>query len=92
MSLCCRITTFLAGRALETAPEDQTWLEPAANPFSWELLNTFGAFPAVLDRHVTEFFPQFFRDGQYFGATLQEEARHGPSRPPSSVETPPSSG
>ena len=64
----------LAGRALETGAEDQTWLEPAANPFSWELLNTFGAFPAVLDRHVTEFFPQFFRDGQYFGATLGKDA------------------
>ena len=73
MSLCCRITTQ-AGRALETGAEDQTWLEPAANPFSWELLNTFGAFPAVLDRHVTEFFPQFFRDGQYFGATLGKDA------------------
>jgi alpha-galactosidase len=24
----------------------------------------------VLDRHVTEFFPQFFREGAYFGRTL----------------------
>ena len=64
----------LAGRALETGAEDQTWLEPAANPFSWELLSMFGAFPAVLDRHVTEFFPQFFRDGEHFGATLGKDA------------------
>ena len=40
------------------------------NPFSWELLQLFGAFPAVLDRHVTEFFPQFFADGKYYGRTL----------------------
>ncbi|HJZ46054.1 MAG TPA: hypothetical protein VKE41_02770 [Roseiflexaceae bacterium] len=42
----------------------------APNPFSWRLFELFGAFPAVLDRHVTEFFPQFFREGRYYGATL----------------------
>ena len=44
------------------------------NPFSWELLRLFGAFPAVLDRHVTEFFPQFFADGKYYGRTLGIDA------------------
>lgn len=44
------------------------------NPFSWQLLELFGAFPAVLDRHVTEFFPQFFREGRYFGKTLGVDA------------------
>jgi alpha-galactosidase len=44
------------------------------NPFSWQLFDLFGAFPAVLDRHVTEFFPQFFREGRYFGKTLGVEA------------------
>jgi alpha-galactosidase len=42
----------------------------APNPFSWQLFQLFDAFPAVLDRHVTEFFPQFFRTGEYYGATL----------------------
>jgi alpha-galactosidase len=42
----------------------------APNPFSWQLFQLFGAFPAPLDRHVTEFFPQFFREGRYFGTTL----------------------
>jgi len=42
--------------------------------FSWRLFELFGAFPAVLDRHVTEFFPQFFRSGQYFGKTLGVDA------------------
>ncbi len=42
--------------------------------FSWQLLKQFGAFPAPLDRHVTEFFPQFFREGRYFGRTLGIDA------------------
>jgi len=40
------------------------------NPFSWQCLLWFGAFPAPMDRHVTEFFPQLFRDGSYYGKTL----------------------
>lgn len=44
------------------------------NPFSWQLFEKFGAFPAVLDRHVTEFFPRFFPGGRYFGRTLGVEA------------------
>jgi alpha-galactosidase len=40
------------------------------SPFSWRLCALFGAFPAVLDRHVVEFFPQFFAEGDYYGATL----------------------
>ena len=44
------------------------------HPFSWKLLRLFGAFPAVLDRHVTEFFPQFFASGAYYGKTLGMDA------------------
>ena len=44
------------------------------NPFSWRLFERFAAFPAVLDRHVSEFFPQFFRDGAYEGKTLGVDA------------------
>lgn len=44
------------------------------DPFSWQLLLTFGGFPAPLDRHVTEFFPQFFRDGAYYGLRLGVDA------------------
>jgi len=40
------------------------------NPFSWELFLLFGAFPAVLDRHVIEFFPWLFPEGKYEGKTL----------------------
>ncbi|HUT24032.1 MAG TPA: hypothetical protein VM492_06810 [Sumerlaeia bacterium] len=45
------------------------------NPFTWELVDLFGAFPAVLDRHVTEFFPHLFaKKGSYYGRTLGVEA------------------
>ncbi len=44
------------------------------NPFSWQLMQHFGAVPSALDRHVTEFFPQFFRDGTYYGRRLGVDA------------------
>ena len=47
--------------------------EPEDNPFSWELYRACGAFPAVLDRHVTEFFPERFSRGDYYGLRLGEE-------------------
>jgi alpha-galactosidase len=47
---------------------------PDDNLFSWQLFRLFKAFPAVLDRHVTEFFPQFFRAGSYYGRTLGIDA------------------
>lgn len=39
-------------------------------PFAWQCLLWFGAFPSPEDRHVTEFFPQLFRSGRYYGRTL----------------------
>jgi alpha-galactosidase len=47
---------------------------PTDNPFSWRLFSLFDAFPAVLDRHVCEFFPQFFARGEYYGKTLGVDA------------------
>lgn len=41
-----------------------------AAPFSWELYRTHGAFPAVMDRHVTEFYPGLCRPEAYYGRTL----------------------
>ena len=46
----------------------------ADNPFSWSLFETYGAYPAVSDRHVTEFFPERFPEGQYYGRTLGVDA------------------
>jgi len=47
---------------------------PHHNLFSLELLLRFGAIPSALDRHVTEFFPQFFRTGYYYGQRLGMDA------------------
>jgi len=45
------------------------------NPFSWWCLQTFGAFPAVCDRHVIEFFSHLFAgEGGYYGKTLGVDA------------------
>jgi alpha-galactosidase len=43
-------------------------------PFSWELYQLYGAFPAVLDRHVTEFYPDICRKEAYYGTTLGVES------------------
>ena len=40
------------------------------NPFSWDLFELFGAFPSALDRHVVEFFPHLFHEGNYYGQKL----------------------
>lgn len=64
-----------ATRFAEAGTAESGAAEPSGdNPFSWRLLQLFGAFPAVLDRHVTEFFPQFFREGAYYGKTLGVDA------------------
>lgn len=44
------------------------------NPFSWEIFRRYGAFPAAEDRHVTEFFPQRWPGGAYYGKTLGVDA------------------
>lgn len=44
------------------------------NPFSWHLTLLMGAFPAPMDRHVTEFFPALFATGSYYGHTLGGDA------------------
>ena len=39
-------------------------------PFSWQLFELLGAYPAPGDRHIIEFFPHLFRDGKHYGKTL----------------------
>jgi len=46
----------------------------ADNPFSWSLFDAYGAYPAVNDRHVVEFFPERFPGGRYYGLTLGVDA------------------
>lgn len=44
------------------------------NPFAWELFHRYGAFAAAGDRHVTEFFPERFASGDYYGKKLGIDA------------------
>src|SRR5690606_24936500 len=44
------------------------------NPFSWQFFEKYKVFPAVLDRHVVEFFPERFPGGSYYGKTLGKDA------------------
>ncbi len=48
-------------------------LSPSDNPFSWELYKAYGAFPAVLDRHVSEFFPERFFGGEEYTSDVVGE-------------------
>ncbi len=67
------------GEAIDTSRLGQTFPEMGApsesfkasdNPFSWSVFEAYGAYPAVNDRHVTEFFPERFPKGDYHGKTL----------------------
>lgn len=49
-------------------------IKAAHNPFSWELFDRYGAYPAANDRHVTEFFPRRWPGGAYYGKTLGVDA------------------
>lgn len=56
-----------------TVHEKDVWgsrFRVADNPFSWSLFEAYGAYPAVNDRHVSEFFPERFPNGNYYGRTL----------------------
>ena len=54
-----------------TSPKEWDTSVLKDNPFSWQLLQLFGAFPSCLDGHVTEFFPHFFaKEKGYYNKTL----------------------
>ncbi len=40
------------------------------NPFCWSLFDSYGAYAAVNDGHVVEFFPERFPNGDYYGKKL----------------------
>jgi alpha-galactosidase len=66
------VSPDLAQKFAEAGTPDEKAVD--AEPFCWHLTHLFGAFPAVRDRHVSEFFPQFFRSGRYYGKTLGVDA------------------
>lgn len=43
-------------------------------PFAWSFFLRHGAFPAPGDRHITEFFTEYFPGGVYYGKTLGVDA------------------
>ncbi len=54
----------------DTTLAQRGWSVVAHNPFSWSLFDAYGAYPAVHDRHVVEFWPERFPQGRYYGKTL----------------------
>ena len=65
----------------EIAEKDEfiNWITDRAprysdDPFSWSFFEEHGVFPIMLDRHVSEFFPQRFPKGKYYGKTLGIDA------------------
>lgn len=45
-------------------------------PYTWELFQTFGAFPCVGDGHICEFVPGFQGKGSYYGKTFGFDGGH----------------
>jgi len=48
--------------------------QQSANPFAWWFLENQGAYLAPGDRHVTEFFTEYFPGGNYYGHVLGKDA------------------
>ena len=69
-----RLADLSASEETDRPPDQGGSSVESLHPFSWHLFELFGAFPAVLDRHVTEFFPAFFPQGRYYGRTLGVDA------------------
>ena len=44
------------------------------DPFTWSIFERYGMLPVALDRHITEFYPERFPHGQYYGRTLGVDA------------------
>ncbi len=44
------------------------------DPLAWSIFERYGVFPVAIDRHVSEFYPERFPHGQYFGRTLGVDA------------------
>ncbi len=64
--VCPELREFLNSQSPETSLLNE--------PFAWSLYKNLGAYPAVNDRHVTEFYPEIFASGTYYGKTLGVDA------------------
>ena len=43
-------------------------------PFAWSIFERYGVFPVAIDRHITEFYPERFPQGRYYGHVLGRDA------------------
>jgi len=50
--------------------------EISDNPYTWDLFQTFDAFPCVGDGHICEFIPGFEKKGAYYGKTFGFDGGH----------------
>jgi alpha-galactosidase len=62
------------GKAFPEMGAPSASFKAADNPFSWSIYQAYGAYPAVNDRHVVEFFPERFPEGRYYGRRLGVDA------------------
>lgn len=44
------------------------------DPFAWSIFDRYGVLPVAMDRHITEFYPERFPQGQYYGRILGKNA------------------
>jgi alpha-galactosidase len=44
------------------------------DPFAWSIFERYDVFPVAMDRHITEFYPERFPHGQYYGGILGRNA------------------
>lgn len=44
------------------------------DPFAWGFFEDYGVFPVMMDRHASEFFPERFPGGEYYGKRLGIDA------------------
>lgn len=49
-------------------------LKISREPFCWDFFKKYNAFPAPGDRHVSEFFTEYFPNGDYYGRKLGFDA------------------
>ncbi len=44
------------------------------DPLAWSIFERYGVFPVAIDRHISEFYPERFPAGRYYGRTLGVDA------------------
>jgi alpha-galactosidase len=57
-----------------TFAEPEAELPAIRDPFTWSFMEWYGVYVAPGDRHITEFFPERFPEGSYYGKTFGVDA------------------